>query len=218
MQDFDFNTEIPLGPNRDLLTEQKQAGISNLLADAYGWAADNKLAAAAAVGLAAASAYALLRGGIGNAAKASSSEALGVGQKFVVQDASVLGGKIGVNASERFSPGVAAAIAEGRPIVGTSITSLESLITNGQRTAASAGKNSAEFVVAEGGELGGRIMAKPIAAASDDAFAMGQRALSSPLHEIPSFEPTLRGDFLPKSAVRVIDNFEARTGLKLLGK
>lgn len=51
-----------------------------------------------------------------------------------------------------------------------------------------------------------------------DAFAMGQRALAAPLHEIPTFALTLRADVLPKSAVRVIDNFEAKTGLKLLGK
>jgi hypothetical protein len=31
MQDFDFNTEIPLGRNRDLLSEQKQSGIGDFL-------------------------------------------------------------------------------------------------------------------------------------------------------------------------------------------
>ena len=65
MPEFDFNTEIPLGQTRDLLAEQKPSAASSLLSDAYGWAMDNKLAAAAAVGVAALGGYALFRGGLG---------------------------------------------------------------------------------------------------------------------------------------------------------
>lgn len=174
MQDFDFDTEIPLGRNRELLSEQRQSGVSNLLADAYGWASDNKLAATAAVGVAAVGAFALLRGGIGNVAKAVSSDALSTGQKFIVQDASVLGGRIGVNASDRYSPRVAAAIAEGRPIVGTGLANIEAIVANSQRAAISGRGSATEFIVAEGGEFGGRITFKPVARAAEDVTVMGR--------------------------------------------
>lgn len=154
MPEFDFNTEIPLGRTRDLLAEQKPSAASSLLSDAYGWAMDNKLAAAAAVGVAALGGYALFRGGLGNVG--AKADALGAGQRFAAQEAPALGGRM----------------------------------------------------------LGRQ--AAPVLA--DDAFSMGQRALSAPLHEIPTFAPTLRGDFLPKSAVRLADQLEAKLGLRFLGK
>lgn len=229
MPDFDLGAEIPLGKPRNLLEEEKPSAASRLFSDAYGWAAENKLAAAGTVALAAAGAYALLRGGVGNiAARGAAADVLGAGQRFVVQDASVLGGRIAVNSAESLGARALATESSGARFALPQARMSERPIAVG-----TAKPGASEIFVAEGGDLGGRIVARQTAAppgdfaartvarqapAADDAFTLGQRALSAPLHEIPTFAPTLRGDFLPRSVVQTLDKFAEKTGIKLLGR